>query len=98
MVTLGEIARQAGVRPPLAVDGQGEATASGAAAYPQIPILHEPTPSPAPVIDRRFLDQPASLAKEGRAAERSASAVDLYERAIRDAERASEEDQQAVRE
>jgi hypothetical protein len=93
MVSLGEIARQAGVRPPLPASGTAS---TGATGQGQIPILHEPIPSPVPAVPSYASG--SQNGHNGKTAERSSSAIDLYERAIRDAERASDEEEQANRE
>ena len=93
MVDLGEIARQAGVRPPLP-GGEGKKStpkvsiASGTAvANP--PVLHEPSPISATPTGSIDTVTGVTAQAEERTAERSASAVDLYERAAREADAAS---------
>lgn len=91
MATLGQIAEAAGVRPsgssrntrkgaetPGAAAGIASGTAIGA-----VPRILEPEP----VTSSASSSSTVGLATPAPAAERSASATDLYQRAIRDAER-----------
>jgi hypothetical protein len=93
MVDLGEIARQAGVRPPLP-DGDNKKSpqkvniASGTAVSGP-PILHEPSPISATPTGSIDTVTEVSAQAEERTAERSASALDLYARAQREADAAS---------
>lgn len=91
MASLGQIAEQAGVRPPRssrntrsgnATPGAAAGVASGHATG-SFPRILEPAPvgGSASSASTVGLEAPAAAA-----AERSASATDLYQRAIRDAE------------
>lgn len=91
---MGDIARQAGVRPPLPLVG-GEVAATGLVAG-NLPLIHEPNPIPPPEASPVPPRQLAGIKADGKSAERSSSAVDLYERAIREAEHAQEDSQQAA--
>jgi hypothetical protein len=86
-LSLGQIAEQAGVRPPRSsrsTRGSGDlGRTAGIASGPatgQIPRILEPAPigGSAPAA--------STIAYTAPAAERSASAVDLYQRALRDVE------------
>lgn len=91
MITLGDIARQAGVRPPLPVT-------AGSVAADEIPTVREAIPAAVTGGSTGPSGQMASVRNGSKAAERSSSAADLYERAIQQAERASEAEQQPGRE
>lgn len=91
MVDLGEIARQAGVRPPLpegdTKKSSSKVSIASGTAIANPPVLHEP--SPVVATSPGSVNTEVEAAAEERTAERSASAVDLYERAAREADAAS---------
>ena len=91
MVSLGEIARQAGVRPSLDLEKALSGIASGTAVV-RVPQIHEPSPimgtSSNSTDTATGLEIASSVYLAGgeRSSERSASAIDFYEKTVREAE------------